>query len=66
VSAADNVGVVKVELYVDGILTAASSSTPFTTKWNTKKAIAGAHNLQTRAYDASGNIGTSAAVGVYK
>jgi len=55
-----------VELYVDGVLTSTSASAPFTTKWNTKKAAAGTHNLQARAYDAAGNSGTSNPVTVYK
>jgi len=66
VNASDNVGVTRVELYVDGVLTSTSASAPFTTKWNTKKAAAGTHNLQARAYDAAGNSGTSNPVTVYK
>ncbi len=64
VQAADNVGVKKVELYVDEKLTATSSAAPFTTKWNTKKASNGQHTLQTKAYDAAGNVGASSAVAV--
>ncbi len=66
VSASDNVRVVKVELYVDGILKASSTAAPFTTKWNTKQASKGAHKLQCKAYDAAGNVGTSVAITVYK
>jgi thermitase len=66
VSATDNVGVVKVELYVDGVLTGTSTTAPFTTKWNTRKAAAGAHSLQAKAYDAAGNAGASPIVTVYK
>jgi thermitase len=66
VSAADNVGVVKVELYVDGKLTATSTAAPFTTKWNVKNAAKGAHTLCCKAYDAAGNVGTSATITVYK
>ena len=68
VSASDNTGVVKVELYVDGKLTAISTAAPFTTKWNAKpKSVArGAHSLQVRAYDAAGNIGYSGVTTVYK
>jgi hypothetical protein len=57
----DNVGVVRVELYVDGRRTYTSSSTPFDTKWNATK---GTHSLQTRAYDAAGNVGASQVVTV--
>jgi hypothetical protein len=66
VNASDNVGVAKVELYVDGTLTSSSSTAPFTTKWNSRKARAGAHNLACKAYDSAGNSSSSAAVSVYK
>jgi subtilisin family serine protease len=66
VNASDNTNVVRVELYADAVLVATSNSAPFTTKWNTKKVVAGAHNLQCRAYDAAGNAGSSQVVTVYK
>jgi thermitase len=66
VSATDNVGVVKVELYVDGTLSGTSTNSPFTIKWNTRKAAKGAHTLGTKAYDAAGNVGTSPTTTVYK
>lgn len=66
VNTADNIGVVKVELYVDGKLTATSTTAPFTTKWNAQKAAAGAHSLICKAYDAAGNGNASAAVSVNK
>ena len=66
VSATDNVGVTKVELYVDGSLYSSSTKAPFTTKWNTRKASRGLHSLQSKAYDSAGNIGNSPIVGVYK
>jgi thermitase len=66
VSAVDNVGTVKVELYVDGIRYGTSSNFPFTIKWNTRKAARGGHTLQAKAYDAAGNVGVSPANTVYK
>jgi len=66
VTATDNVGVVKNELYVDGVLTATATAAPFTTKWNARKASAGAHRIQCKAYDAAGNVGLSQIVTVYK
>jgi hypothetical protein len=66
VNAADNTKVVRVELYADGVLVSASSSAPFTTKWNTRKVAAGAHTLQCRAYDAVGNSSFSQVVTVYR
>jgi len=66
VNASDNTNVVRVELYADGVLVSASTSAPFTTKWNTKKVSTGAHNLQCRAYDLVGNSGVSQIVTVFK
>lgn len=66
VSAMDDSGVVKMELYVDGKLTTTSTSAPFTLKWNTRKAANGPHTLQCKAYDAAGNVGNSQTVTVYK
>ena len=65
VNATDNLGVVRVELYVDGKLTASSTTAPFTLKWNTRKTTVGSHALQCRAYDAGGNMGISTDVSVY-
>lgn len=62
VSASDNVGVTKVELYVDGILTSASSTAPFTTSWNPKNATSGNHTIYCKAYDAAGNTANSASI----
>jgi thermitase len=66
VNVADNVGVIRNELYVDGVLVSSSTASPFTTKWNTVKAKTGSHVLQCKAYDAAGNIGLSQTVTVYK
>jgi thermitase len=65
-NAADNIAVAKVELYVDGTLQAASTSAPFTTKWNTAKAAKGPHTLLCKAYDGTGNVGLSQLVTVSK
>ena len=59
-NAVDDFGVVKVALYVDGQLYNASTNAPFTIKWNSRKAARGGHTLQARAYDAAGNVGSSA------
>jgi subtilisin family serine protease len=65
VSATDNVGVTRVELYVDGVLTAKSTSSPFSTNWNSRKSSTGAHTLRVRAYDAAGNYADSTTITVY-
>jgi thermitase len=66
VDAVDNVAVTKVELYVDGSLVASSTSSPFSTKWNTRKVKAGAHTLVCKAYDSVRNVGVSPPLTVYK
>jgi hypothetical protein len=64
VSAADNVGVTKVELYLDGSLFAQDSLAPYTFTWDTTKTTAGNYTLTAVAYDAAGNRTTSAPVSV--
>jgi thermitase len=66
VQATDNVRVARNELYVDGVLVATSATAPFTTKWNSRKATPGSHELQCRAYDAAGNSGLSSTLIIYK
>jgi subtilisin family serine protease len=66
VSTSDNVGVARVQLYVDGVLTSTSTTAPFTTTWNSRKSASGAHSLKAWAYDAAGNVGVSSVVTVYK
>jgi hypothetical protein len=64
--ARDNRQVARVELYVDGKLTGSSTTAPFTIKFQTRKLSSGTHTLTAKAYDAAGNIATSAGVGVTK
>jgi len=66
VSVTDNVGVVRVELYADGVLYGTSGTAPFTIKWSTREVATGAHALQSKAYDAAGNVGASSTLTVYK
>jgi chitinase len=66
VDTGDNVGVSKVELYVDGTLQGVSTSAPFSIKWNSSKAAKGAHAMQCKAYDAAGNTGLSQLLTVTK
>ena len=63
-SASDNVGVVKVEFYVDGALKSNDTSSPYTFSLDTTVLSNGGHALTTKAYDAVGNIGTSPAVSI--
>jgi subtilisin family serine protease len=60
VSASDNVGVARVDLYVDGVLQASDTLAPYTFAWNTTALANGFHTLTAKAVDAAGNVGTSA------
>jgi len=64
VASSDNIGVTKAELYINGRLTASSSSGNFTFNWNTSKLSRGTYQLQSRAFDAAGNVASSAIVSV--
>jgi subtilisin family serine protease len=59
VGATDNVGVVKVDLYVDGALFATDTSAPYSFAWDTKISSNGSHTLQAVATDAAGNAATA-------
>jgi uncharacterized membrane protein len=63
-SASDNVGVVKVEFYIDSVLKSTSTTSPYTFSWNTTTVANGAHTIFSKAYDAANNVGTSATVNV--
>ena len=63
--ASDNVGVTKMEIYIDGALkTSNVNATSLTYSWNTIGVANGTHTLSSRAYDAAGNIGASPSVSV--
>lgn len=64
VNASDNVGVTKVELYRNGTLYATSTVSPYNFLWDTTTVPNGTYTLTAKAYDAAGNVGTSAAVSV--
>ena len=64
VSASDNVGVTKVEWYLNGALIGSNSGGSAAFTWNTTTSANGTYILQARAYDAAGNVGTSANVSV--
>lgn len=59
VSAADNVGVAKVELYVGGALLASDILAPYSFSWDTQSRPDGATTLNAKAYDAAGNVASS-------
>ncbi|MTW13396.1 carbohydrate-binding protein CenC [Pseudoduganella eburnea] len=61
-NASDNVGVTKVEFYVDGVLKGTDTASPWTYAFNSSGVSNGTHSLTAKAYDAAGNSATSAAV----
>ena len=64
VSASDNVGVSKVSLFVAGTLLASDIDAPYSFSWDTTQHGDGAITLVAKAYDASGNVGTSQSIAV--
>jgi hypothetical protein len=64
VNYSDNVGVTRVELFVDDIRVATDDASPFAFAWDSTAHPDGARKLTARAYDAAGNVGASAAVSV--
>ena len=59
-AASDNVGVTKVEFYVDGVLKGSDTATPYSMTLASSTLANGSHSLVAKAYDAAGNVGTSA------
>jgi thermitase len=63
-NATDNVGVTRVDLYKDGVMYASDVSAPYSYYLDTTSISNGNHTFQTKAYDASGNVGSSAMISV--
>lgn len=60
--ATDNIGVTKVEFYIDSSFVGESVYAPFNYNWIT---TAGSHILFAKAFDTAGNVGTSQSVNVF-
>ncbi|GLI40143.1 S8 family serine peptidase [Geobacter hydrogenophilus] len=66
IAASDNVGVSRIEIYIDGKLaTSKTGVSSLSYIWNTRKIAAGAHTILSKAFDAAGNAAT-ASITVYK
>jgi len=65
VSAQDDVGVTRLQLYIDGRLVSTAATGALSYKWNARKASTGAHKIEAAASDASGKT-TRKSVTVYK
>jgi hypothetical protein len=64
VNAADNIGVTKVVLWVNGVAYATDAISPYAFSWDTTKVPDGTNTLRATAFDAAGNQGNSAAITV--
>jgi hypothetical protein len=56
-SATDDVGAVRMELWIDGSLKATSNTANLSSRWNTKSASKGTHTINVKAFDAANNMG---------
>lgn len=61
-NASDNIGVTKVEFWIDGSLVATDTSSPFSHAYDSRQLANGNHSLTAKAFDAAGNSASSAAV----
>lgn len=61
-SASDNIGVSKVEFWLDGALKGTVNAAPFTLAVNSAQLSNGAHSMTAKAFDAAGNSTSSSAV----
>jgi hypothetical protein len=61
-TASDNVGVTKVEFYVDGALKGTDTTAAYSMTLDSTLLANGSHTLSAKAYDAAGNVATSSAV----
>lgn len=66
VSASDNIGVTKVELYMDGVLMGTDTAAGYSFSLNPKRISSGTHSLVAKAYDAAGNVASSTTVSFTK
>jgi len=64
IDASDNVGLVKLEIYIDGILTLTDDSPSGEYTWDTTLESDGYHTLLAQAYDEANNIGVSSTITV--
>ena len=65
VLASDNIGVTRMQLYIDGLLRVDTSASAISLPWNVRKESSGEHIISSKAYDAAGNIAT-ASITIYK
>jgi hypothetical protein len=64
-TAYDNVGVNRVEFYVNGILASTTTSAPHVFNWDSAAVPSGSYELMARAYDSAGNSARSGNVRLF-
>ncbi len=57
-NATDNIGVTKVEFWINNSLAATATSSPYSFSWNTRK-LSGTQTIVAKAFDAAGNTASS-------
>jgi len=60
-AASDDVGVIRVEILVDGAIVATKTAAPYGASWDSTSQANGTHSITVKAYDAAGNVGSSPA-----
>jgi hypothetical protein len=60
--ASDDVGVSRVELLIDGVVSATDVTSPYSFSWNTENRPDGRYAIRTRAFDSAGNRTQSSTV----
>jgi hypothetical protein len=60
----DDVGVTKLEFYVNGSLVCTNAPTSYTCAWNVPAAPGRTYKLQAKAYDTAGKVGSSSIITV--
>ncbi|TGU70446.1 hypothetical protein E4633_11300 [Geomonas terrae] len=63
-AASDDVGIERVEFYLDGVLQGSATSAPYSFSWDPSGVAKGSYNWTAKAYDAAGNVQTSTEVAV--
>jgi hypothetical protein len=58
-SASDAIGVTKVEFFRNGVLKCTDTSAPYSCRIKSGARVGKVHSIQTKAYDAAGNVGLS-------
>lgn len=61
-NASDNIGVTKVEFFVNNQIVCSILTAPFECNWTPSLPLAPSYSLTTKAYDQKGNVGNSSTV----